>query len=108
MEACDSKEASANRETVLAGALPAGAGTSSCDHCAVSLWYHGVFRMADAGIRVVMVSCVIDSSFAGGSQVSKGASNSQPIPTVSLLIYRRMNIVPSAHSRNTELLSNGN
>lgn len=79
-------------EAGLAGALPAGAGASSSDHCAVSPWYHGVFRMADAGIRVVMVSCVIDSSFAGGSQGSKGASNDCPAPTGPLLIYRRMGI----------------
>jgi hypothetical protein len=32
--------------------------------------------MADAGIRVVMVSTVTDSSLAGGSQGSKRASNS--------------------------------
>jgi hypothetical protein len=42
--------------------------------------------MADAGIRVVMVSGVTDSSIAGGSQGSKRASNSCPAPTVSFLI----------------------
>lgn len=69
---------------------------------------HEAFKMADAGIPGVIVSCVIDSSFAGGSQCSKGASNSCPAPTVSLLIYRGMSASLGTHSRSIELLSNGN
>lgn len=58
-------------ETVLAGALPAGAGASSCGGCVVSPRAYVMFKVADAGIRVVRVGCVIDSSLAEGSQGSK-------------------------------------